>query len=156
MDCLNAKPTAARVENLGKKLARGGQLRVIQMRFAQSEQILAEQGFGQSHPGAQPVVDAVGHFRRTRLGKGEAKDRFRVGAAQQQAQHPRGQHLCFARPRRCRQPDLRIGPRGNGLIAFHLREKSEIAALNHRGPAILPDASDGHNRCAHNPALAWP
>ena len=55
------------------------------------------------HPSGEPRADAVGHLGRRGLGEGQAQDRFRPRALQQQAQHARGQHLRLAGPRRGRK-----------------------------------------------------
>ena len=47
-------------------------------------------------PARQPLLDAAGHLGGGRLGEGEADDAFRVGAAEQQPEHPIGQHAGLA------------------------------------------------------------
>ena len=81
--------------------ARSPRLRIV--RFAEVQQVGSELAVLQPHPGREPRADAVGHFGRRRLGEGEAEDRFRARALEQQPQHARGQHLRLAGSRRSRQ-----------------------------------------------------
>jgi hypothetical protein len=64
--------------------------------FTQRLQVGGKVGVGHPHPRRKPGADAVGHFGRTGLGKGQAQDGFRRDSAEQQAQHPCGQHMGLA------------------------------------------------------------
>ena len=72
-------------------------------------------GFRHYRPFAQQAADTVLHFRRRGAGEGEAENFAGRATLQQQAQHPVGEHLCLARPGRCRHPDGGIRCGGNGL-----------------------------------------
>ncbi len=68
------------------------------------------QVFGQlllvhGRPARQAVGQPVRHLRRRSLGEGQAEDACRRRTVQHQAQHPVGQHLGFAGPRRGGNPD---------------------------------------------------
>ena len=97
--------------------------------LAQRDQIGAEVGLARAHPRRQPRVDPPRHLGRARLGEGQAQDRARIGAAEQQAIDPRRQHLRLARPRRRRQPDVRAGIARARLLVDQRREVAGCALL---------------------------
>ena len=75
-------------------------------------------------PLAQPVEEAVGHFRRRRLGEGEAHDARGLGAAQHEAHHTIDQNMGLAGARigidphgGCRVGRLELRQTGRGIEA---------------------------------------
>ena len=69
-----------------------------------------ELGLGQDGEPGQILLDPLDHLGRGRLGEGEAEDLARVGAGEQKAHHPVGQHPGLAGAGRGGDPD-----RGGGL-----------------------------------------
>ena len=80
--------------------------------LAQRDQVGGKAGAVHLHPGGQPVMDAIGHFRRARLGEGEAEDLFGAHPLQQQAEDARGQHMGLSGAGGGRQPDMGVGRGG--------------------------------------------
>ena len=59
------------------------------------------------HPSRQQLIDAVGHFGRASLGKGDAQQIFRLDVIfQQKPNDARREHLRFTRPCRRAEPDI--------------------------------------------------
>jgi hypothetical protein len=90
--------------------------------LAEREQLLPELGILEPHPISEAGMDAIRHLGRARLGEGEAQDRGRIGAAKQQPQHPRGQHVRLARPRRGGQSGMGVRSGRLGLLAFEANQ----------------------------------
>ena len=68
-----------------------------------AQQVRSELAILEPDPRGETSADAVGHLRGRRLGEGQAQDRFRPRALQQQTQHARGQDLRLAGARRRRK-----------------------------------------------------
>ena len=86
--------------------------------LAQREQFLAQRRIGQPHPRRQPLADPVGHFGGTGLGEGQAQDALGPDPAEQQAEHPRGQHLSLAGSGRSGHRGMRRRVDRAPLLAF--------------------------------------
>ena len=101
---------------------------------AQVDELFRQLCVAHAHPAGQHLVDAHGHFRRARLGEGEAQDLRGIGTRlQQQAEHARGQHLRLAGARAGRQPDAFLRVHRVHLVAL---KRIDLAA--HAAP---PSAS---------------
>jgi hypothetical protein len=76
----------------------------------------------QPNPISQPAMDPIRHLGRARLGEGEAQDRGRIGAVQQQPEHPRGEDVGLAGAGRGGERRM-IARRGGGeLLRFESGE----------------------------------
>ena len=139
MDRLNAQAATRRIEHACKQRARP-RLQVRRALLAQRFQIGVQLRCRHPHPGGEPVVDPLRHFGRARLGEGQAQDRRRIGAAQQQAKHARGEHLRLSRAGRCGQPDVRVRIARRRLRALQPRQGRQLSP----GHTIRPGASVGH------------
>ena len=129
VDGVDPEPAAGAIEHAGEKAARTF-TNFGRVGRPQVAELLEQFCFRQPHPARQHRVDAVGHFRRARLGKGQAQDLPRRDIlAQQQAQHPRRQDLRLARPRRCREPDIVLRRGGEQLVVLE-RENETIPAAH--------------------------
>ena len=96
------------------------------------------------HPISEPAVDPPRHLGRAGLGEGQAEDRGRIDAGKQQPQHPRGQDMGLAGPRRRRQRGMVARMRGAELVAFEQGERAE--AVGHRTPRLAPSGPPRHPR----------
>jgi hypothetical protein len=106
VDRLDPQATARRIEYLGEQGARAV-LQRLDRALAERDQIRRQRRRGHPHPCGQPPVDALRHLGCACLGEGQAEDRAGIDTAQQQAEHPRRQHLGLARAGRRGQPDVR-------------------------------------------------
>jgi hypothetical protein len=96
MDGLDPEPAAGRVEDPGEQAARP-RPRFRPEILAQRLQLGGKLAVSQPHPISQPPMDPVRHLRRSRLGEGEAQDRGRLGAGEEQAKHPGSEDVSLAR-----------------------------------------------------------
>jgi hypothetical protein len=98
------------IKNLGKKLP-GALSRSGIIGFAERQQVRRELAVLQPHPFGEASSDTVRHFGRGSLREGQAEDRFRACALQQQPEYACRKHLRFAGPGGSRKGgmDLRIG-----------------------------------------------
>ncbi len=137
MDGLDAQPAAGRFQHFGEQTP-GIVARLRPGLLAQRLQVVEQVDLFHLHPGGQAIMDAVGHFRRARLGEGEAQDIFRPDPLQQQTEDARGQHMGLAGPGRRRQPDMGVGRSSARLIAQQFLER---AGLSHRRGHTIPPAA---------------
>ena len=72
------------------------------------------------HPRREAVADAIGHFRRARLGERQAQDRLRRRTLEEQAINPRGQDVRLAATRRRRKGGARERIGGERLLVSQL------------------------------------
>ena len=104
MDRIDPQAAARRVQHL-REQGPGMRLRIGIDRRADSLQIGSEVNGIHPHPAGQHRIDPRRHFGGARLGEGEAEDLPRIDTgAQQQAQHPGGQHLRLAGAGRSGKP----------------------------------------------------
>ncbi len=87
---------AGAVHHLGEQPAGAGPHVGVGAVAGQVGEVVFQAGVGERRPAGQRVVDADRHFRRRRLGEGQAEDARRLGSGQHQAQHAVGQHLGLA------------------------------------------------------------
>ena len=130
VDGLDAQAAAGRLEHAGEQGA-GPRAGLRPRILAERDQLMAEIGVLEPHPISEPRMDPPGHLGRARLGEGEAEDRGRIDAGEQQPQHPRGEDMGLAGPRRGRQRGMVARMRGAQLVAFEDGEGAE--AIGHGG-----------------------
>ncbi len=100
--------------------------------LAQGIELGSQIGILEPDPGCQSLADAIGHFRRPGFGKGQAQDRFGPHAAEQQSEHPRGQHLSLSRPGRGGHRGMRRRIDRAPLFAFE--HGQGFQATRHKSP----------------------
>ncbi len=142
VDRLDPHAPARRVEHAREQRAGAGQQRRVVHILAQREQVGLQVRGRQAHPARQAAGDALGHFRRAGLGKGQAQDRGGIDPAQQQAEHARRQDMGLARSRRRRQPDMAVRVAGRRLVVLQPLERADLT----HGHTIRCGASTGHIR----------
>ena len=151
---------ARRIQHPREQRARLRHCRLV-VRLAQREQLFAQRRIGHPHPGGEARLHPLRHLGRARLGEGEAEDRVRRRAVQQQPQHARAQHMRLARAGGGGEPHLRVGL---GRGALRPRQRHEgldalahgLALIARSAHTIRPAASAGHiHRRAHARGGAW-
>ena len=139
VDGLDLHP-ARRVEHFEKQRPRPGHGVGIGRCFEKRRQRVFELGVGQNRPAAERGENPVGHLGRRRAGEGEGEDARRRRAAEQQPQHPVGEHLGLAGPGGRVDPGRDGGARSDDLAA---------GGAHHRRAAIRPCAySARRSRCS--------
>ena len=134
VDRVDPQPAARAIEHPGEQgtgalasFDRG--IRTERLEFAE------ELGVFQPHPARQHRIDPRRHFRRARLGEGEAQDFGWIHTGtQQHAQHARRQHLRLAGPGAGGQPDVVLRVGGEQLLVL---ERIDLASAAHP-PAPSP------------------
>ena len=119
--------------------AAGMFLRFRRMILAQRHEVTGQCGTVHLNPCGEPRIDTLGHFRRARLGKGQAEDRLRVRPVQEQAEHSAGQDLRLPRPRQ--------GATRTRADAYCYRVGLRAAAANRAGTVAVTDPGqdlEGH------------
>ena len=106
---------ARRLQRTGEEAAGGGKQPAIGRTALQRRQLFGELVVGEPGPFGQRLEDAAGHFRGRRLGEGQAQDAPGIGAGEQQADHPAGEHEGLARAGIGRHPGRGGRIRGVGL-----------------------------------------
>ncbi len=130
---------ARTIEHAGEQLPRSLERARI-VRCPQREQFLPEDLVRNPHPFRQAVADAVRHFRGRGLGEGQAQDRFRPHALQQQKQHSGRQDLGLPAPGRGRECRVRGGVGSKRLrIAEH---RKRLECPTHATSKAAMDAID--------------
>ena len=142
MNRLNAQATGG-LQHLGEQ-APGMILHLRAMILTQRHQVCRQRGAIHLDPRRQPIMDAIGHFGRPRLGEGQAEDILRPHPLEQQAKYTRGKDMGLSRPRRCRQPHMGVRSGSPCLIAEQFLKRARLT--HRRGHTIPPAASTGHNR----------
>ena len=125
VDRLDADAAPGRVEHLGEELAgpfAAGGRNVL----AQRLEIGGQFGIGRADPAGEPAGDPLGHLGGAGLGEGEAQDRARIGAVQQQPPDARSEHLRLAGASRGGEPDMAPGVARRLLIALEPVEGADF------------------------------
>ena len=128
---------ARRVERRGEQAARAGALRRADRGLADRAHLAVERVVVERDPVRERVEHARRHVGGRRLGEGDAQDLHRIGAGEQQPDHPLRQHvgLAGARIGRHEGRDLRIGGLGlarcapaSGMARALIRSTSSSAS----------------------------
>ena len=106
---------------------------------------LAQRGVVEHRPGAEGPEQPVLHLRRRGLGVGEAEDLLRLGAGEQQARHPVGEHPGLAGAGVGGDPARGRG--GGGADLGGDRRPSPGLLRSRRRRPIRPCATGGRSRC---------
>ena len=91
--------TTRRFQGLGEEPPCGRKCRPVRLFLFDCGDALRELGVIQRRPFGEPLEHAVRHFRRGRLGIGQAQDRGGAGAGEQQTDHALCQDMRLARAR---------------------------------------------------------
>ena len=126
MDRLDLQSARA-VEHRREKLARAlAGPRIIGL--AEMQQIGPKLAVLEAHPGSKPHADAIRHLGSRCLRAGQAKDRLRSRALEQQPQHAGRQNLSLAAACRSRKRRMHDGIGSKRLLAFEFWQGLEAGA----------------------------
>ena len=140
MDRLDFQP-ARRFQRLGEELAGLGQPLGRGRTLFERLQLLGKRVLARDGPGPEALEDTICHLRGRRLGEGKAENLGRIGAGEEQANHPLGQDMGLAgagiggdedRPRRIgRKALLFLGPLADGECAHSSPPSSSPPVITH-------------------------
>ena len=115
MNGLHLQP-ARRIKHLRKQSSGQRPRRIVRRRAGQGDNGGGQRRVFHHRPFAEQAADPVLHFSGRRARECQAENFPGIGARQQQAQHPVGQHLGLAGPGGGRHPDRRGRRRRYGLV----------------------------------------